>query len=438
MVNRWVGGLLCAALMACGNEGPSQLGSTSAAAPPTPPVLSTPVLPGSPDGPKEPPGSAYGGLEYDPVAKRLIIPESGPPKALPLQPNTQLPTDNILREEQVGVILEATIVHRDLPSPPNAPEVNKPGLAEANKATVPSLTITMTALGRMRVLFSSRAHPLPFSSELRARFDRFGHVAVWPGLTRYRVVAPGALRTTLGERRIDVMPLISGTKGNSGTSTKLGIPTRTVELESSLGTVVLDIATVPESGLGGPLLCRAMVELVGIDPASSECKPEEVPLHATIQWKNGGGFDLEVSSVERRTDLGPGEILVPPPNSELSEDSLPGSDDGVLFNQAELRAFRTKAVEAPRTPDAPVEGVIVDNRHDYPLTLLLDGVPVVTVPPLEKRLLLGMLPGRYNIQWRTFLGDHVLPAETVDIPAYLYSKPPPPPPPPPAPQEPAQ
>ncbi len=416
-------------LASCGNEPGGAGAELSPPAPP--PVLSTPTLPEA--DPSRPAEQGPVGLEYDPIAKRLIIPETGPPQARPLTPSTKLGADTLLREEQVGVILEAAIVHRDLGAAPPSPELDKAGLGAASKATAPNLTITMTALGRMRILFASKAFPLPFLSELRARFDKLGHLAVWPGLAKYRIVPPGALKTAIGERRVDVMPLVTGTKTRSGTGKRLEIPTRTVALESPMGTLSLDLATIPESGLGGPLLCRALVELLHVDPATPECKPEEVPLHAVVDWKNGGGFELEVSSVERRTDVAPGEILVPPPNAEPTDEPLPSTTGIALFTREELRAFRTKAVEAPRSPDAPIEGVVADNQHDYQLMLFVDGVPVLTVPPLEKRLLLGFLPGRYSVQWRSFLGDSVLPAEVVDVPAMLYSKPPPPPPPPPPP-----
>jgi hypothetical protein len=409
---------------ACSSEASTE--SELATPTPAPPVLSTPTLPEVDSAQPTEPGPF--GLEYDPVAKRLIIPETGPPQPRPLTPNTKLGADGLLRDEQVGVILEASFVHRDLGAPPPAPELDKAGLVAAAKATAPNLTITVTALGRMRILFASRSFPLPFLAELRARFDKFGHLAVWPGLAKYRIVPPGALKTAIGERRVDVMPLVSGTKVRSGTGKRLEIPTRTVTLESPMGTLTLDVATVPESGLGGPLLCRALVEILHIDPATPECKPEEVPLHATVDWKNGGGFELEVSSVERRTDVAPGEILVPPPNAETTDEPLPTTTGIALFTREELRAFRTKAVEAPRSPEAPIEGVVADNQHDYQLMLFIDGIPVLTVPPLDRRLLLGFVPGRYSAQWRSFLGDATFPAEVVDIPAVLFSKPPPAPP----------
>lgn len=413
---------LLSLLASCANE-PGATGAELSAPLPAPPVLSTPTLPDT--GSSQPADQGPFGLEYDPIAKRLIIPETGPPQARPLTASTKLGADTLLREEQIAVILEASIVHRNLAPAPASPELDKTGLAAATKATAPNLTITMTALGRMRILFASRAFPLPFLSELRARFDKLGHLAVWPGLAKYRIVPPGALKTAIGERRVDVMPLVAGTKLRSGSGKRLEIPTRAITLESPMGTISLDLATVPESGLGGPLLCRALVELLSVDPATPECKPEEVPLHASVDWKNGGGFDLEVSSVERRTDVAPGEILVPPPNAEATDEPLASTTGIALFTREELRAFRTKAVEAPRSPDAPLEGVVADNQHDYQLMLFVDAVPVLTVPPLEKRLLLGFLPGRYSVQWRSFFGDAVFPSEVVDVPVVLYSKPPP-------------
>lgn len=422
MRRAWVA--LACHLLACGEEGRvNTLDSSSQT--PAPPVLSTPTLPA-----EAPDKAPQLGLEYDPVAKRFIIPETGPPQAKPFVANTRLAPDTTPRDEQVGVILEAVIVHRDVPSPLRSPEFDKVGHAAAAKATESTFSVTMTALGRMRWLFTSRAQPLPFMSELRARFDRFGHLVVWPGLTKYRVLPPGSLRTTFGERRVDVMPLAPGIKAAGQNSKRLEIPTRAFSLESPFGTITIEVATVPESGLGGPLFCRSLVELVGVDPATTECKPEEVPLHASIDWKGGGGIDVEIASVERRTDLATTEALVPPPNAELSDGELPTTNDGVLFARDALAAFRTKATEAPRTPDAPLEGLIADNRHDVPLMLLLDGVPIVMVPPQDKRLVLGPLPGRYVVQWRSFLGDLVLPSEPFDVPAYFYSRPPPPPPPP--------
>lgn len=371
------------------------------------------------------PVDAGGGLEFDPVAGRLIIPEAGPPPPRSLRPDMKLTTDVLPREDQVGLVLDVRLGARAVSGPPKGAEVDFAGVEAAAKQTIPKLTITLTAVGRMKIVFDSRALPLPYKGELRARHDRYGNLAFWPGTTRYRIVPPGALRTVLDERRVDVTPLSNGTKIASTTGTRLEQNVRVVELESPLGKIQLELATMPEAGLGGPLFCRALVELVAIDPATAECAPEEVPLRASITWTDGGGgVDFVVSGFERRTDLSPNSVLVPPPASEKVDDALPEDKDGVHLTQEELRAFRTQAVEVrPADPAAPPDGFIADNGRDQLMTLYLDGVPVVTVPPFDKRFIIGPKPGRYVAQWRTFLGDRIDEEALVELPGILRSVP---------------
>lgn len=405
----------------------TQTGSTGEApalANSTPSVVS--ALVPDPVGPANDAGP--GGLEFDPKTGQYVYPEAGPPAPLPLAAQSRLSVDELLREEQLGVVLEAQFLPRAVPAAPSVPELNKAGIATATKLTAPTVIVTATALGRMKIVFESRALPLAYRSELRARFDRYGQLALWPGGTKYRVIPPGALRTTLDERRVDVTPLTPGVKSKSGASKRLGLPTRSVSLDSPLGQIHLELANVPESGLGGPLLCRTLVEAAGIDPASSECKPEEIPLAASFDWLDGGGLDFEVVSLERKMDMSPGEVLVPPPNCELAPEGLPESPDGVFLSREELVAFRTQAAPlvGPRDPAAPTDGIVADNGRDFALILLLDGVPTVWVPPGEKRLLLGPPAGRYSVQWRTFLGDRIEAAETIELPALVRSAPLPP------------
>jgi hypothetical protein len=51
--------------------------------------------------------------------------------------------------------------------------------------------------------------------------------------------------------------------------------------------------------------------------------------------------------------------------------------------------------------------------------LLVDGVPVVAVPPLAERYVIGPARGKYVTQWRTFLGERVGAPQTVELPARL-------------------
>lgn len=420
----WFGSLaLLALLTACTNENGADDGTGEPPNQTNPPLLTTSPTPPELQPEQETPDGGPGGLEFDPASGRFIIPEAGPPPPKPLRNDSVLPTEPLGREEQVGVVLETHIRQRGVASPPKAPEVDTAGVAAAAKLTTQSMSVTLTAVGRMKMVVQSRSLPLPFQSELRARFDRLGYLALWPGLAKYRVVPSGALRAAIGERRIDVTPLVPGQKTKTAAGRHLELPTRSITLESPLGKVRLELATVSESGLGGPLLCRFWVEAIGIDPATAECKPEEVPLAASVDWEEGGGIDFDVTSLEKRTDMPPGEVLVPPAGSSAVSEGLPDSSDGIYLTQDELKAFRTRDVEVKAETGAPLEGFTADNGRDRAMTLYLDGVPVVTVPALDKRFVIGPRRGHYMAQWRSFLGDRIEGAQLVDIPGVLRSVP---------------
>ncbi|MBL9021909.1 MAG: hypothetical protein JNL21_06890 [Myxococcales bacterium] len=406
-------------LTACGNEGEGAPvpGNQQQLSAPTPSALPPAIKDVVPDETEPHDG---GGLEFDPSTKRLIFPESGPPRPRPLKVGVALPTDSLNREEQVGVVLAATFKPRNVPTPAKANEIDAAGLDSARRLTAPTVTVVATALGRMKMVTQSRALPLPFRSELRARYDKLGHLALWPGLAKYRILPAGALRTTFGERRVDVTPLVAGSRVKAGTGKVLDTPTRSVTLESALARIRLEIASVPEAGAGGPLLCRALVEMAGIDPTQSECKTGEIVLFAAIDWLDGGGIDFEATGLERKSDLPPGEVLVPPPSSEMVTEGLPEAPDGIYLTQTELAAFRTKPVlDFKPAAGAPADGFIAENGRDFLMVLWLDGVPVVGVPPQSQRYVVGPLKGRYLAQWRTFLGEQVDEPVTVEIPAVV-------------------
>ena len=418
---RWLAAL--ALTVACTSENGAADGTGEAPNQANPPPQTTSLLPPEMQPEQETPDGGPVGLEFDPASGRFIIPEAGPPPPKPLRRDSVLSNDTLGREEPVGGVLEGHIRQRGVPSPPKAAEVDTAGVAAAAKVTAQNLSVTLTAVGRMKMIVQSRSLPLPFQSELRARFDRLGYLALWPGLGKYRVVPSGALRAAIGERRIDVTPLVAGQKGKTGTGRHLELATRSITLESPLGKVRLELAAVAESGLGGPLLCRFWVEAVGIDPSTPECKPDEVPLAASLDWEEGGGIDFEVKSIEKRTDMPPGDALVPPVGATAVSEGLPDSSDGIYLTQDELKAFRTREVEVKPDAGAPLDGFTADNGRDRAMTLYLDGVPVVTVPALEKRFVIGPRRGHYTAQWRTFLGDRIESAQLVDIPGVLRSAP---------------
>ena len=78
----------------------------------------------------------------------------------------------------------------------------------------------------------------------------------------------------------------------------------------------------------------------------------------------------------------------------------------------------------PSDPSAPPDGFIAENGRDQLMVLWLDGVPVVAVPALDRRFVIGPLAGRYTAQWRTFLGDRIDEPTVVELPGILRSVPP--------------
>lgn len=357
-------------------------------------------------------------------AGRLIMPDAGPPT--PLRPDRPLPLDPLAHAELSGITLQMSLRWRDVPQPPKAPEVAADGIAKAAAATAHQLIVDLAEEGRMRAVLASRAFPLPPRTELRARDDRLGTVLLWPDGDRYRPIAPGALRAIFGERRADVTPLSPGQiekevkeKPPKVEGLPEGLTARAVHLESSFGTLVLVLAPIAEAGRGGTPLCRIFAELAGMEANSAGCKPGEVPLRASFAWKEGGGFDVEAKVYTRRNDLPPADLAVPPPNATYAAGELPLVPIGVFLTKDELAAFRSKAVAVPLAPGAPGEGFFARNDTDWLQYLLLDGVPVVAVPPHDERFLVGPVSGTYMAQWRTFLGDHIEPAAPVPLPGRL-------------------
>lgn len=366
------------------------------------------------------PDAERGGLAVDPVTGNFVMPDGGVvPEAL--RPEAPLRPESLPAQQGSGVSLEASFRWLDAAGPPKLAEVSAPGIEAADKLTRFAWTIDLVDTGRMRVSFASRSFALPQRTELRARLDRYGHVLLWPELTEYRLLPAGALRTLLGERRVDVMPLSQGSLKRTGDGQKrLSLPTKKVELTGPLGGVTLEIASVPEAGEGGSLLCRTLVELAGIDPKTPACASQEVVLSARYAWQGGGGLAFEVSALEKRSDLAPAVMVVPPTGAAYNRSGLPGVAGLVFLSRNDVVAFRTgpnRALGPPTDAKAPGEGLVADNRSDQLLYVLLDGVPVVTVPPLTERYVIGTTRAEYHVQFRSFLGDVRGPVELVAMPA---------------------
>ncbi|MEZ4223045.1 MAG: hypothetical protein R3B13_19030 [Polyangiaceae bacterium] len=415
-MTRWRVWVLCSALavpgVACKEKtaGPPKDDQPS----PNASILPAPIA--SVDNRGQKPDAGRGGIPAD-SAGRLIMPEAAPPEPTYLIENKALEADPTTLREGAGVTLEAIFRWHDLPTPLAGPEVAEPGLQKARELTRLAVRIDLAPIGRMRFAFASPAFPVPQNAELRAAVEHYGHVLVWPDGHAYRTLLPGTLRALLGERRADASPISTGKFRAGGQGGALGLDTKTTVVKSDTGTLNLEQANVAGIGNSGQLLCRLLLELVAVDPASPACS-SDTPLRAELKTQDGGRLGFEVTSLVRHHDLPYGPLLVPPAGAMVKPGELPPQAAGVLLNRQQLAAMRSKpAPQKDIAADAPGEGLMAVNQTDTLRYVLVDGVPVAWVRARSEQYLIGLQPGRYNVSWRDFFGTSTEPAQPTSMPA---------------------
>ena len=360
-----------------------------------------------------PAGSAREGTASAPTS-------TAPPELL--RGDREVAPDSIGAKENVGLAMTAEWRFADVAGPPKAPEVHAEGLSAARKLTTLKWQIQLSEAGRMRIVFDGRAFPVPAGTELRARSDRLGHVLLLPGGNEYRPVPPGALRALFGDRRLDVVPLVGGQIAVKGPApSRGGRELRRVELSSKMGTLTLDLARVPEAGLGGALLCRTLVELIAIDPSTPLCAAEELPLRARLVSPSGGALLLEVQDPGKRAELPPADLLHVPTSAAYARTAFPAQSASQFLSRDEAAALRTRPADVgPAGLGAPPDGLLAVNLTDGLRYLLIDGVPLAWLMPGAEHLVTGLPRGHYVAQWRSFLGDAIDPARTIDVPSRQF------------------
>jgi hypothetical protein len=371
-------------------------------------------------GPSTPAGSApREGIPAD-SAGRLIVrePEPPPPEAIPVA--RALSVDTVTAKDGVGYTIEGAFHWADIPTPASGPEVSAAAIKEAQQKTDFDVTVDLGNVGRMRFGFVGASFPLPAHTELRARTSYYGHVLVWPNGNAYRTLSPGSLRAMLAERRADVAPLMRAKLTSSGVGNLLGHKTIRTEIETSVGTLTLEQASVPGSGTGGELFCRLLVEVVGAEPTTEACRAERIPLSAQYRWAGNGKISFAAKSLTERKDIAYGYLNVPPSGAAFTPGELPPSASGVFLTREDLAKFRTRAVRAATlAPRAPGEGILAENLTSALAYLLVDGVPVAWVRPREQQYVIGPPAGRYTIAFRDFFGTETPPAVPTDVPAFV-------------------
>jgi hypothetical protein len=179
----------------------------------------------------------------------------------------------------------------------------------------------------------------------------------------------------------------------------------------------LDQARLTPAGDGAALLCRLLVEVIAADPLASPCAAEDVPLRAEYHWPQGAGIVFEVAAWADRPALTAAQLLTPPQSARFVTGELPATN-GPLLSQEQLASLRIRAVDPGSLPlTAPSNGILAQNGTDVARLLFVDSVPIAAVGAGRTERIEGLLRGRYQVQWRTFLGDTTDPPQIIEVPA---------------------
>jgi hypothetical protein len=373
----------------------------------------------SPQAKAEPPPLAIGPMPLASAQPIVVNPDAGPPP-VPMRGDVPLPVDSV-GKEIVEYTLQAAVRVIDPPAAFKGPEVSAAAIEAARRKTEPRVAIDLSP-GHARVVLSSHGFVLPEDTELRARVDRYGFIVVLPGESSYRIAAPGSLRALLGERRIDVAPLSPADVIARGEGPRrLGYRTRKVDVVNRAASATFEIVRVPDVGEGGALACRLLLDLMSAPPSTPVCGVDEVPLHVEVRWTTRGGLIFDAFGLARRLETSPQLLAAPPANLAFTLPSIPGIGAELLITPAELAAFRTGPSDVAPAPGAahkndPQNGLVIANATDQLRMLWIDGTPVAWIAPGAREALPTLLRGRYGVQWRTFWGDAIEPAQTITVP----------------------
>jgi hypothetical protein len=328
-------------------------------------------------------------------------------------------TKETTKEGIAGYTLTAVLRPSDVVAPTKGDDLAAVELAR--KKTETRLTLDL-APNHLRVVLGP-GFVLPEGTELRSRIDRYGHIVYSPESGSYRAAASGALRAVMGERRLDVAPGSAAEVTHNGEGPRrFGRPTHKVEVATRAAKAFFEIGHLADLGDGGTLVCRSLLELMGAPAETPLCNDGDVPLHADLHWTSppppapgvltkgriAGALTYDVLTITKRADLLAASLAVPPPQAAFAETPFPVEGGKLLLSRADLSAMRPAGAEAK---------LALVNSTDELRFAWLDGVAIGWVAPAGRLDVPGLVAGKYGLQWRTFLGDAIEPAETVTLPA---------------------
>jgi hypothetical protein len=344
--------------------------------------------------------------------------DAGMAPAVALKDRERLGGDALATRNTDGVVFDAEWRWSDVPGPSNAPETSPEGLEVLRSGTRLRMRIETASAGRISIVFVGHGYPWPDGTELRARADRLGYVLVWPDAKRYRNVVTGTLRALFTDRRLDRGTLFTPRVTAGPAGSLLGQSTTRLVMNTPVGEIQLEQANIAAAGIGAALLCRFLVELVGVTPETPICAPDQLVLRANVISSPGGKLQFVVNQLGRKQDLPLAGIQVPPEGATFETSGVPTPTLGSV-SRAQLSGMRSRASTAAAAPakDAPQQGLLAVNRTLTLRALVVDGIPVAWLPAGSELTLPELKNGNYTIGWRDFFGTFVESPKTIFLPA---------------------
>ncbi len=321
-----------------------------------------------------------------------------PPGVEPIEPPTPLAiqtapnADEATPKQLTRVLLTGRVYWPAYPGTSKTSASLSKQLDVATK-TQRQFEVNLRSHGRMQITFYGNLFPFASGSAIASRAENYGHLLLWPDGQSYRVLPMGSIRTLLTEGRPGVTPLIHlDPEPHAGPDT-LGRPTQVWTFETSRGKLHLHQAQVEESELGGPLLCRFLLEWLSVAPSSTVCEQGLLPTRAEFESPRGAKLVWDTSELEVESNAEVTKLAVPPRDALFRQYGVP--EPPPVLSPAELGLLRKAGKTGTLTAHNPTTQL---------QWLLLDGAPVGRIPPHAPWTTTGLSQGTYFARLVDFFG----------------------------------
>ncbi len=327
-----------------------------------------------------------------------------------IRPDLPLDPENQTLKEVPGVSMIGTWKFADTNSLPRGHELSNEVLRQVQEKVEWRWKIDSSLTGHMRVVFDSDGFHLPRNTEIRSRFDRFGSILLWPDGLTYRLLPYNSIRTLLDERRVDVLPTQVPTIQLQGQGKRLKWKTRKILLKTHLGSLLLELATIPELSHLGKLLCRLLIEINGIEPKIPVCKDEEIPVFASYSIGEGGIIFFEIQQISRVTNMVTSPFMMPPSSASFQVSGLPPKNISMISEEEmlTLHIARKQAL----TPEM-VDLFQLSNNSDEGIYVFFDNIPLFFLTPQIEQSF-RVPKGKHWVQWKSFFSNRTSLLQSVD------------------------